>query len=78
MESGHLLWEVQIVIINFMLIGATLLLVACGFLVSVRIVYLLRRSQNKGKGLGKKKGIRFLTIFYPRAGMVLCCSIESC
>ena len=48
---------------NFMLIGATLLLVGLWILVSVRIVYLLRRSQNKGKGLGKKKGIRFLTIF---------------
>lgn len=46
-----------------MLIGATLLLVGLWILVSVRIVYLLRRSQNKGKGLGKKKGIRFLTIF---------------
>ena len=48
---------------NFMLIGATLLLVGLWILVSVRIVYLLRRSQNKGKGLGKKKGIRFLTLF---------------
>ena len=48
---------------NFMLIGATLLLVGLWILVSVRIVYLLRCSQNKGKGLGKKKGIRFLTIF---------------
>ena len=47
---------------NFMLIGATLLLVGLWILVSVRIVYLLRRSQNKWKGLGKKKGIRFLTI----------------
>ena len=47
---------------NFMLIGATLLLVGLWILVSVRIVYLLRRSKNKGKRLGKKKGIRFLTI----------------
>ena len=46
-----------------MLIGRTLLLVGLWILVSVRIVYLLRRSQNKGKGLGKKKGIRFLTLF---------------
>ena len=41
---------------NFMLIGATLLLVGLWILVSVRIVYLLRRSKNKGKRLGKKKG----------------------
>ena len=78
MESGHLLWGSSDSYYNFMLIGATLLLVGLWILVSVRIVYLLRRSQNKGKGLGKKKGIRFLTLFYPRADVVLYCRIESC
>ena len=48
---------------DFMLIGETLLLVGFWIFISVIIAYRMRCSIKKGKGLGKKKGIRFLTIF---------------
>ena len=48
---------------DFLLIGETLLLVGFGILDSAMIVYRMRCSIKKGKGLAKKKGIRFLTIF---------------